>query len=182
MAAINMDSILAKAEAHMGGKAGQAKVNNMVTKVMLGSITLKSGDKTHTPEEAAEKFIEVLKNSISSSGISSDAADAISELSHSSAVHMGGNIYTIEVFFTGDLSRPSLDPGKYEDINNLAALLNNGVDHTMRPVYGMWHDHETWSKTVIKGAHFVDDAVSSFMGNYASEYNVIDISVGDAFS
>ena len=52
----------------------------------------------------------------------------------------------------------------------------------MRPVHGMWHGHETWSRTVIPGAHFVDNAVSSFMGNYASEYNVIDISVGDAFS
>ena len=76
---------MAKAQAHMGSNAGQAKVNNMVTKVMLGSITLKSGGKTHTPEEAAEKFIDVLRNSISSSGISSDAASAISELSHSSA-------------------------------------------------------------------------------------------------
>ena len=47
---------------------------------------------------------------------------------------------------------------------------------------GIWHGQETWSRTVIPGAHFVDDAVSSFMGNYASEYNVIDISIGDAFS
>ena len=162
---------MAKAQAHMGSNAGQAKVNNMVTKVMLGSITLKSGGKTHTPEEAAEKFIEVLRNSISSSGISSDAASAV-----------GANTYTIEIFFTGDLSRPSLAPGRFGGINNLAALLNNGVDHTMRPVHGMWHGHETWSRTVIPGAHFVDNAVSSFMGNYASEYNVIDISIGDAFS
>lgn len=182
MASINMESIMAKAQANMGSNAGQAKVNNMVTKVMLGSITLKSGGKTHTPEEAAEKFIDVLRNSISSSGISSDAASAISELSHSSAVPVGANTYTIEIFFTGDLSRPSLAPGRFGGINNLAALLNNGVDHTMRPVHGMWHGHETWSRTVIPGAHFVDDAVSSFMGNYASEYNVIDISVGDAFS
>ena len=40
MASINMESIMAKAQAHMGSNAGQAKVNNMVTKVMLGSITL----------------------------------------------------------------------------------------------------------------------------------------------
>lgn len=64
----------------------------------------------------------------------------------------------------------------------MAALLNNGVDHEMNRVHGIWHGQETWSRTVIPGAHFVDDAVSSFMGNYASEYNVIDISIGDAFS
>ena len=58
MASINMGSILAKAQAHMGSGAGQAKVNSTVAKVMLGTITLKSGGKTHTPEEAAEKFLE----------------------------------------------------------------------------------------------------------------------------
>ena len=55
MASINMGSILAKAQAHMGSGAGQAKVNSTVAKVMLGTITLKSGGKTHTPEEAAPK-------------------------------------------------------------------------------------------------------------------------------
>lgn len=182
MASINMGSILAKAQAHMGSGAGQAKVNSTVAKVMLGTITLKSGGKTHTPEEAAEKFIEVLRNSISSSGISSEAAAAISELSHSSAVPAGANVYTIEIFFTGNLSRPSLVPGKYGCISNLSALLNNGVDHEMNRVHGIWHGQETWSRTVIPGAHFVDDAVSSFMGSYASEYNVIDISVSGDFS
>ena len=168
MASINMGSILAKAQAHMGSGAGQAKVNSTVAKVMLGTITLKSGGKTHTPEEAAEKF--------------SEAAAAISELSHSPAVPAGANVYTIEIFFTGNLSRPSLVPGKYGGISNLAALLNNGVDHEMNRVHGIWHGQETWSRTVIPGAHFVDDAVSSFMGSYASEYNVIDISVSGDFS
>lgn len=182
MSSIDMSSILSKTQSYMGSSTGQAKINNMVTKVMLGSITLKSGGKAHMPEEAAEKFIEVLKNSINSSGISSNAASAISELNHSSAVPCGMNTYIIEIFFTGDLSRPSLVPGRYGDINNLAALLNNGVDHEMNRVHGIWHDKETWSRTVIPGAHFIDDAVSSFMGNYASEYNVISIDVGDAFS
>ena len=102
--------------------------------------------------------------------------------SHSSAVPAGANVYTIEIFFTGNLSRPSLVPGKYGGISNLAALLNNGVDHEMNRVHGIWHGQETWSRTVIPGAHFVDDAVSSFMGSYASEYNVIDISVSGDFS
>ena len=46
MASINMGSILAKAQAHMGSGTGQAKVNSTVAKVMLGTITLKSGGKT----------------------------------------------------------------------------------------------------------------------------------------
>lgn len=182
MTVVNMDSIIAKTKSHMNGSSGNAKINNVVSKIMLGQLTLSSGKKTHTPEEAAEKFIEVLKNSISSSGISENAAAAISELSYSSATHIGGNIYTIEIFFTGDLSRPSLVPEKYDGINNLAALLNNGVDHEMKRVHGLWHNQETWSRTVIPGAHFVEDAVGSFRNSYATEYNVIDISVNDIFS
>lgn len=177
MASINMNSILAKSKAHMGSASGQAKVDDIVNKVMLGSIRLESGGTTHTPEEAASKFIEVLRNSISSAGLSAGAIEAISDISHGSAHMIGDNIYLIDVFFVGDMSRPSLDESKYGSINDIVALFNNGVDHTMRPVHGLWHGKETWSRTVIPGTHFIEQAVSDFMGNYASEYNVINISV-----
>ena len=105
------------------------------------------------------------------------AIEAISDISHGSAHMIGDNIYLIDVFFVGDMSRPSLDESKYGSINDIVALFNNGVDHTMRPVHGLWHGKETWSRTVTPGTHFIEQAVSDFMGNYASEYNVINISV-----
>lgn len=176
MASINMDSILAKAKAHMES-AGQSKVNTVVSKVMLGNIRLQSGGTAHTPEEAASKFIEVLRNSINSAGLSEGAIGAVSNIEHGSAHSIGNNTYIIGVYFVGDMTRPSLDEAKYGGINDIVALFNNGVDHTMRPVHGLWHGMETWSRTVIPGTHFIEQAVADFMGNYASEYNVINISV-----
>lgn len=177
MASINMESILAKAKAHMGSNVGQSKVDNVVNKVMLGNIRLQSGGTTHTPEEAAAKFIEVLQSSIGSAGLSEGAIDAVSNIEHGSAHSVGHNTYIIGVYFVGDMTRPSLDEAKYGGINDIVALFNNGVDHTMRPVHGLWHGKETWSRTVIPGTHFIEQAVTDFMGNYASEYNVTNISV-----
>lgn len=179
MASINMASILAKANSFMGTSEGQTRKNTTVNKAILGQINLKSGfgGSAHTPEEAASKFIEVLFASINSSGLSSGAIDAISNIECGDATNIGGNLYTIKVYFAGDLSRPSLNEEKYGSINDIVALFNNGVDHVMRPVHGTWHGKETWSRTVIPGTHFIENAVNTFMSSYASEYNVINISV-----
>lgn len=138
-----------------------------------GKIKLSVGGKgVHTPEEAADKFISVLRSTIISSGLSANASAAISEIDHGSPVSVGDSKYTITVYFSGDLSRPSLHEGGIDDI---VLLLNNGVDHEMKPVYGYWHAERIRSKTVISGAHFIEQAVSDFMGNYASEYGVTSI-------
>lgn len=177
MASINIESILTKAKAHMKSNAGQCKINNIVNKVMCGKIRLQSSAITHTPEEAAAKFISVLQDSINSAGLSENAISAVSNIEHGSAHSIGRNTYLIDVFFVGDMTRPSLDEAKYGGIDDIVALFNNGVDHTMRPVHGLWHGEEVWSRTVIPGTHFIEQAVTDFMGNYASEYNVTNISV-----
>lgn len=182
MASINMDAILAKAKAHMGSKDGKNKVNTVVNKLMLGNIRLQSGETTHSPEEAATKFIEVLRRSIESSGLSTGAIEAVSNIEHGSAHQLGdSNTYIVSIYFTGDLSRPSLDTDRYpKGVRDIVNIFNYGAPkdgHKMHPVYGEWHGTETWSRTVIPGAHFIEQAVTDFMGNYASEYNVINISV-----
>lgn len=175
MAGINMGSILAKAQACMNTPKKQREVRNTIDQVVLGKMSIQQGMSVHTPEEAAAKFIEVLRNTIASSGLSAGAVNAISGLNHGSAHSIGNNQYIIDVYFDGDMSRPSLVPSKYGGINDLAELFDEGVDHEMRPVHGTWHGHETWSRTVIPGTHFMEQAISDFMGNYASEYNVISI-------
>lgn len=134
-----------------------------------------------TPEEAAEKFIEVLKNSISSSGLSQNVIDAISNLESSAPINLGNNRYTININFAGDMSRQSLIPDEYDDIDNLAALYNRGVDHIMHAVKGDWHGKETYSRTIIPGAHFVQEAIEQFKNDYGQIYHVVDVTVDGDF-
>lgn len=179
MAAINMQSILAKAQACMNTSKKQKEVRELINKVMLGQVTLQtSGTGNHTPEDAAAKFIEVLHAEMNSAGLSPGAVEAIYDLNYTTGTRIGNtNQYLIRVYFTGDLSRPSLQESKYGSINDLAELFNYGVDHKMHPVHGVWHGKETWSRTVIPGTHFMEQAITDFMSNYGSEYNVTNISI-----
>ena len=179
MSTINMQSILAKAQACMNTSEKQKEVGEFVDKAVLGQYTLQmSGAGNHTPEDAAEKFIEVLHKKMSSVGLSAGIINAIYNLNYTPATRIGNtNNYYITVYFADDLSRPSLDETKYGSIKDIAELCNDGVDHTMRGVHGVWHGEETWSRTVIPGTHFMEQAIVDFMGNYASEYNVEKISI-----
>lgn len=170
---LNMDSILAKAKAAVepGGKA-YGRFQNTAKGVMLGTIKLKSGSTVHTPEEVATKFMQVLRGSIESSGLSANAQSAISDFECTSPIDMGNGTYLIKVYFDGDLSRPSLYPEKYGGLNDLAEMLNDGM-HAKNHVYGMWHGEYIRSRTVFPGTHFMEQAVSDFMGNYGTEYGVI---------
>lgn len=174
MASINMDSILSKANTFLGSSSGMKKRNVCAQEILSGKKN--SGNFKHTPEEAASKFIEVLKNSIDTSGLSPNAISAISNIDYGD-VTIHGTTGTVKIQFVGDMSRPSLAPNVFDGIDDIVALFNNGVDHKMRGVHGTWHGKETWSRTVIPGTHFIEQAVSTFMGLYAAEYGVISIDV-----
>ena len=173
---IDAAAIAAKVNNYLYTSAGQKKVEDAVNKKMQTG-----GAGIHTPEEAAEKYISVLQAAIQNSGLSANAAGAISGLDHTGAA--GGKVgpnkfeYTVTVYFTGDRSRPSLDEARYGGIDDLAELFDTGVDHQMRAVHGVWHGQEIWSRTVIPGAHFIDTSIADFMGNYSTDYNVINITV-----
>lgn len=169
---INIDSILEKAKAHMNTPKRQKEI---LKKTNDAALNGSSDGSIRSIYEAASKFIYVLRKEIESSGLSAEAMDAISQINYTSAVQIGDGKYMIGVYFAGDLSRPSLNTEKYDGIDNIVLLFNNGVDHKMRPVYGKWHGRETWSRTVIPGTYFMQSAVRDFMSNYASEYNVVDI-------
>ena len=172
----NMDSILSKAKNYVNSSNGQKEFNQIKSDIIKGVRRSSSGKSVHTPEEAAQKSVEVLKQEISSSGLSGEAVAAISELSISGATEIGEDTYTINVSFSGDLYRPSLNVEKYGGINDLAELFDAGAG-PMNRVYGMWHGNYIGSKTTIPGANFMDAAVSTFMSSYADEYNVTSISV-----
>lgn len=171
---VNMDSIIGKAKTYMNGD-GKNKINNAVASAMAKGGTL-GGKSVHTPEEAAAKMLEVLKNAINSHGLSAGVVDAISNWDISATTSAGNGLYYISLNFAGNPQRPSLAPDKYPyGAYNIIGLYNDGVDHTMRPVHGMWHGQMVSSRTNIPAANFINEAVNTFMSQYANEYNVVNV-------
>lgn len=199
MAGINLASVLAKAQACMNSSEKQREVKTKVDDYMMSRIGFVFGSSgggggrpPKPPSLAASKFIDVLRNEISShaggsyasGGMGPSAIAALGELNHGEPYRVGDNYY-IDVYFDSELGRPSLAPQKYDGIDNLAALLNNGYTaaHT---VYGVWESHSIGDERIASltsrgGAHFIQQAVRDFMGNYAAEYGVLEIQVSDVY-
>lgn len=198
MAGINWDSIMKKANACMNTAQKKREIRTKIDLHMLGKLTLGGGGNgkgsSRTPEEAAEKFIEILMREIkthenasyASGGISRSAIAGFPEIEHGTPYRVGDK-YCIDVYFSGDLSRPSLAPSYYDGINNIIALLNSGYEAGHR-VYGTWEsrawtDDERIASLVSRGgAHFIESAVDNFMGNYSTEYGVEKIDISDTYT
>lgn len=175
---VDMKSIQNAASKVANSRAFKKEQQECIQGALLGRVRLDiEGGTIHTAEEAAEKFVDVLKNHISTSGLSSNAAGAISDFTIGSPACSGSKC-TIKVSFAGKMHRQSLAPSVYPGgIDNLEELLDQGVGHTMRPVYGEWNGQKIRSRTTINGAYFIDAAMRDFLAGYGKEYNVTDINV-----
>lgn len=195
MATLNMASILSKAEHFVNKTAeGQKRKNGVIDKIMLnggGNSTNGSVITITGASGAAGKFIEVLQNEIQSNAgtnfgagnLGATAIEALSRLTHGEPYKVGENKYQIEVWFTGNLRRDSLNVDDYDDIDNIAALLNNGYSARNR-TYGIWLNHSNYSIPSLQnrtGAQFIQNAIRNFMGNYATEYGVSDITCDEIY-
>lgn len=186
-----MESIIAKAQKCMGTSEKKREVQTYTDNaIMRGKVfSLKSigGSGVHTPEEAATMFINVLRSEIashagsdaSSGQLGGSAISALSGLSFSSPQNIAPGVFTIEVNFDDDLYRQSMS-SQSDDVQNIAALLNSGYNAS-KQVFGMWHGHKQASLKTRAGAHFIDNAIKTFMSTYATEYGVIDIEVNEAY-
>lgn len=176
-----MESILAKAKACTSTAQFQKKIEQKADALITsGGIYDTIGGRKVTisgMEMAAGKFIEVLQNEIAGSDIA--ISSAIS-LDHGAPQKVGTNRYQIDVWFTNNMHRDSLVPGKYGGVDNIVALFNNGYS-AGNSVYGIWHGEQIASLTERTGIHFIESAVRNYMANYASEYGVIDIAVDPAY-
>lgn len=191
---INWSSIERKAKQYLQTPEGKRKIQQYTDSIVLGKASSGSSVKHFKPpEDAAKKFIEILQRTISnllstdggySEGkLGTTAVNALTKLAHSAVTKIGENTYTIEVNFTEDLSRQSLVPSEYDDIRNIAALLNHGYSagHT---VVGIWRgqgDEPIHSLAQRSGAYFIEEAKRIFMQEYAPKYGVIDIKVSDVY-
>lgn len=175
---LNTASILGKVNKYLGSSAGNKKINESVKLIMSGTLPHSGKGSVHTPEEAAEKLCSCLRDAANSSGMnvgqSAGQIKAVSEWAYGSPRDLGNGTWEITVSPGGATERESLVPEKYGGVD-IYSLLDNGVDHTMKYVWGEWHGNYTGSRTVIPGSHFIDQGIRDFEGNYGTEYGVISI-------
>ena len=173
----NKSHIVEKCNAYFSSPAGLKNIEEIGQKKISGSTRSGSGGtNVCSPDDLADKLVSVLRKAMENSGLSENAMNSIGDISYS--VHkLSDGKYMITVYFTGDLTRPSLQPEKYGHIDDIVLLFNNGVDHAMRPIKGKWHGEEIYNRTVIPGLHFLEQAIIDFKGNYGSECNIVDIHI-----
>lgn len=196
MSNIDMKSIMEKAVKATNTSKFQRQIE---AKTDEFTLTGNGGGKSNTvggmptsPTFAAAKFIEVLQNEIRSLEATSGFADgklgatavgALSQLDHGTPYKVGKHKYQIPVWFENDLHRDSLCTDEYDGIDNIAALLNSGYD-AGHVVYGIWLHHYPVNIPSLRhrsGAHFIENAIRDYMGNYASDYGVTNIEVDDIY-
>lgn len=140
-------------------------------------------------DNAANHYKEVYLSHILFSGMGATAKGALSELEQEKIRFLGewnngkGRLqyrYLVGINIAGDLSRPSLCPGRYSGIDNIAALLNNGYA-AGNTVLGLWEGHGyIESLQVRQGESFIPDSVRDYMSSYAKADGVVSATYDDS--
>lgn len=162
-------------------------VDNYMTKGASsgGTSDRKSGQAVGTISEAASVFADVLLHNITSllasngfenGFLGESAIEALSDIAYTEPQKISDGKYSIVIYFKGDMSRKSLDPDSYNEIRDIASLLNDGYS-ARGSVYGLWHNNMIRSLEKRTGAHFIEQSIHDFMGSYASDYGVTDIKI-----
>lgn len=123
----------------------------------------------------AYDFINTIGTAMESSGMNSNAINSLLHCNFNSYYDKSKGQLIIKIWFENTHRESLYDKGYPEGVDDIVMLLNNGVDHTMNPVFGEWHGKFTKSKTDITGYHFLEQAKNKFISEYGAKYNIKDI-------
>lgn len=176
-----MESVVSKASSYISNSKSK-KVKTAINKSFS-----KGGSKmSNNPEEAAQKLASMVKQYAESSGLPKPVAEIASVLNCNAPIYNGDGTATVDINFGDDLYRSSLSPSRYDGIENIIALYNNGVDKcsegtVMNQIWGYWHGDYVGSRTYIPSTHFIQDAVNGFKASFSGIYNVINVKIDEEY-
>lgn len=176
MPVINMDSILDKVYAWERSDKGQKKIQGTVNKYVRNNVSrTKAGSRVVTQRDmldAARKLVQTIKDTAHGCDLPTSVLAHFDSLSIGKLQRHADDSYTIEINFTDDLTRESLQPEKYGGVRNIIAIFNNGYpadrsrSEAISHVAGYWHGKETVALEFRPGLYFLQDAVNDFNLNY----------------
>lgn len=176
MPVINMNSILDKVYAWERSDKGQKKIQGTVNKYVRNNVSrTKAGSRVVTQKDmldAARKLVQTIKDTAHGCDLPTSVLAHFDSLSIGKLQRQADDSYTIEINFTDDLTRESLQPEKYGGVRNIIAIFNNGYpadrsrSEAISHVAGYWHGKETVALEFRPGLYFLQDAVNDFNMNY----------------
>lgn len=182
MATVNADTILDKVYAYEKSDKGQKRMRQTLDKYIKNNTnTTGAGSKVLTyakMQEAGRKLVNMLGQAARGSGLPSSVANNFDSLKCGKPQKLSDGTYKIELAFTGDLSRPSLQPEKYGGVTNIVAIFNNGYprdrgkSEAISHVTGWWHGKNTTALGYRPGLYFMQSAVNSFNDMYGAEFDI----------
>lgn len=176
MSNINMDSILDKIYAWERSDKGQKKVQSTVKRYIKNNIQkTDAGSRVITNRDiriASDKLIKTIRDTAIGCSLPPSVAEHFSSLKTGRIQFTEDGSFIIEINFTDDLTRKSLQPETYSGVRNIIAIFNNGYPADMSRseaishVTGYWHGRETSALGARQGLYFLQDAVNDFNLNY----------------
>lgn len=176
MPTINMGSILDKVYEWERSDKGQKKIQSTVNKYVRGNVKkTQSGSRViteHDMKAAADKLVETIRGTAQGCGLPASVAAHFGSLKVGKLQRQTDGSYIIEINFTDDLTRESLEPLRYGGVRNIIAIFNNGYpadagrSEAISHVSGYWHGEYTSALGSRQGLYFMQDAVNDFNLNY----------------
>lgn len=152
-------------------KSINIKLKSAIIKAMKSGSTAVGS--VHSPAQAGEKFKQVLFAQMESDGMPTGAVNKIESMTSVSApVDNGDGTFTVSISINA--KSESWDTKDYPGQVDLALLMNNAKNPTKNYVYSS----DGRRSTRYPGNYgYIDNAMATFMAAYASQYNVINISM-----
>ena len=176
MAIANMDSIRKKLEDWERSEKGQKKIQGTIDRyIRTNKSRTDTGGRVITKAEiknAAAKLVALVKSYARGYNLPESVIAHFDSLTVTSTAQTEDGSYAVEINFTDDLSRESLQPDKYGGVDNIIAIFNNGYpadrnrSEAISHVHGWWHNKETQALEYRPGLYFLQDAVNDFNESY----------------
>ena len=176
MASINLDSVRHKVRVWENSTQGQDRIQKKVKNYILNNVErTEAGSRVltrHQMIEYADKLVALIRSTANSYGLPESVAAHFDALKRGKCVLMPDGSFQIEIMFTGDLSRASLEPETYGGVKNIIAIFNNGYpqdrsrSEAISHVTGWWNGKETRALGYRPGLYFLQSAVNDFNTTY----------------
>lgn len=179
--AIDEYTIMGLINAYANSPEGKKKMDTKIKSYINGKdplvnrdgVTL-GGSKIMTRnamKRAAKDLISMIISTAAQEGVPASVLENIESLDYTDPYDTGDGEKGIAIYITDDPKRPSLYREKYDGVDNIVAIFNNGYTADGF-VYGKWHGKKTRSLDKRQGSFFMQKAIDTFMEKYGSDFNI----------